>query len=101
MISVKDLKEKYPVLSKEEKDKIEEEKYKVQVEKFYKDLEQQIIKEQKDGKFTEVYVDAKTCPVDAYQLKREMKALGYRVAITRAFDSYFREMIPDRITITW
>lgn len=48
-----------------------------------------------------VRIDAEDDVYDTYQLKKELKALGYKVSIYKKFDNYYRMNIPDYIIIDW
>lgn len=38
---------------------------------------------------------------DSYQLKKEMKALGYKVELQREHNSWYGRVMPVRMTIRW
>lgn len=38
---------------------------------------------------------------DSYQLKKEMKALGYKVELQREHNSWYGKVMPVRMTIRW
>lgn len=78
--------------------KIKPEQEKEKLDKYLYMIERAIIKAWKEHKAS-VTVDCENDIMNGHELKKYLKSKGFKVALTREYDSYWMTMVPSKIEI--
>ena len=100
MASIKDYATSFDELKKTVHIETEEEKRERRVASYLEGISDTIHKGYANG-VSLVYIDLDHNLYDSYQLKKDLKELGYHIELHREFDGYLQQKVPVRMTVVF
>ena len=100
MASIKDYATSFDELKKTVHIETEEEKRERRVTAYLENISDTIHRSYENG-MSRVYIELNHNLYDSYQLKKDLKELGYNIELHREIDSYLMQKIPVRMTVVF
>lgn len=100
MASIKDYATTFDELKKTVHIETEEEKRERRVASYLENISDKIHRGYENG-MSRVYIELHHDLYDSYQLKKDLKELGYNIELHREIDSYLMQKVPVRMTVVF